>query len=53
MKPRAKDLQCLVFCISNYYDNKKKKSRHSALGHGYVEISDILRRKSGHIIKHL
>ena len=53
MKPNAKDLQCLVFCISNYYDNKKKKSRHSALGHGYEGISDILRRKSGYIRKHL
>ena len=33
MKPNAKDLQCLVFRINTYYDNKKEKSRHSTSGH--------------------
>ena len=32
MKPNAKDLQCLVFCISNYYDNKNKKEQTFCLG---------------------
>ena len=31
----------------------EKKSRNSALGHAYEGISDILRRKGGHIRKHL
>ena len=53
MKPNAKDIQRLVFCINIYYDNRKKKSRHSASGHAYVGISDILRKKGGHIRKHL
>ena len=32
---------------------KKKKSRHSTSGHAYEGISDILKRKGGHIRKHL
>ena len=32
---------------------REKKSRHSVSGHGYKEISDILKRKGGHIRKHL
>ena len=32
---------------------QKKKSRHSTSGHAYGGISDILRRKAGHIRKHL
>ena len=53
MKPNVKDLQCLVFCINTHHDNRKKKSRHSTSGHAYEGISDILRRKSGHMRKHL
>ena len=53
MKPNAKDLQRLFFCINTYYDNRKKKSRHCNSGHAYEGISDILRRKSRHIRKHL
>ena len=53
MKPNAKDLQRLVFCINTYYNNGKKKSRHSASGHAYEGISDILKRKGRHIRKHL
>ena len=53
MKPNAKDLQCLVFCINTYYDNRRKKSRHSTSGHAYEGISDILMRKDRHIRKHL
>ena len=53
MKPNAKDLQRLVFRINTYYDNGKKKSRYSASGHAYVGISDILKRKGGHIRKNL
>ena len=30
MKPIEKDLQCLVFCINTYYNNRRKKIRHSA-----------------------
>ena len=26
MKPNSKDLQCLVFHINTYYDNRKKKA---------------------------
>ena len=32
---------------------EKKKIRHSASGHAYEGISDILKRKGGHIRKHL
>ena len=32
---------------------RKKRSRHSASGHSYEGISDIPRRKGGHIRKHL
>ena len=53
MKPNAKDLQHLVFCINTYYEKRKKKSRHSASGHAYEGISDILMRKGAHIRKHL
>ena len=53
MKPNAKDIQCLVFHISTYYNNGKKKSRHSASGHAYEGISNIPRRKGGHVRKHL
>ena len=53
MKPNAKDIQRLVFRINTYYDNGKKKSRHSVLGHAYEGISDILKRKGGHIRKYL
>ena len=53
MKPNVKDLQCLVFRINTHHDNRKKKSRHSTSGHAYEGISDILRRKSGHMRKHL
>ena len=52
MKPNAKDIQYLVFQINTYYDNREKKSRHSASGHAYEGISDILKRKGGHIRKH-
>ena len=31
----------------------EKKSKHSTAGHAYKGISDILRRKGGHIRKHL
>ena len=31
----------------------KKKSRHPASGHAYEEISNIPRRKGGHVRKHL
>ena len=53
MKPNAKDIQRLVFRINTYYDNRKKKSRHSASGHAWERISDILRGKGKHIRKHL
>ena len=53
MKPNVKDLQHLVFCINTYYEKRKKKSRHSASGHAYEGISDILMRKGAHIRKHL
>ena len=53
MKPNAKDLQRLAFRINTYHDNRKKKSRHSASDHVYDGISDILRRKGGHVRKHL
>ena len=53
MKPNVKDIQRLVFWINTYYDKGKKKSRHSALGHAYEGIHDILKRKGGHIRKHL
>ena len=32
MKPNAKDIQCLVFCINTYYDNGKKKEHAFCLG---------------------
>ena len=50
IRPHAKDLQRLVFCINTYYDNEKK-SRHSASGHAYEGIINILTRKGGHIKK--
>ena len=53
MKPNAKDIQRLTFHINTYYDNRKKKSGHSASGHAYEEIRDILKRKGGHIRKDL
>ena len=42
-------------CFSHQHllQQQKKKSRHSASGHAYEEINDILRRKNGHIRKHL
>ena len=45
MKPNAKDIQYLVFQINTYYHNGEKKSRHSASGHAYEGINDILKRK--------
>ena len=53
MKPNEKNIQRLVFRINTYYVNGKKKSRHSASGYAYEGISDILKRKGGHIRKHL
>ena len=42
-------------CFSHQYllQQQKKKSRHSASGHAYEGVSDILKRKDGHIRKHL
>ena len=48
IKPNAKDIQRHVFCINTYYDSRKKKSRHSASGHAYGGISDILKRRQTH-----
>ena len=53
MKPIASGLQRIVFGINTYYDNRKQKSRLSASSNAYGGISDILRRKGGHIRKHL
>ena len=53
MKPIASGLQRNVFGINTYYDNRKQKSRLSASSNAYGGISDILRRKGGHIRKHL
>ena len=43
----------LCFFASTLIMTTEKKSRHFALGHAYKGISDILRRKGGHIRKHL
>ena len=53
MKLIASGLQRIVFGINTYYDNRKQKSRLSASSNAYGGISDILRRKGGHIRKHL
>ena len=52
-KPSLRDIQRLGFKILTYYDNNKKKSRHSASGHGYVDIKGMLGRKQGLIRKYL
>ena len=52
MKPNAKDLQRLFFA-STLITTTEKKSKHSASGHAYERINDILRRKGGHLRKHL
>ena len=52
MKPNAKDIQHLVFFINTYYDSGKKRAGITS-GHAYGGISDILRRKDGHIRNHL
>ena len=51
--PMQRTFNALFFASANITTKKKKKSRHSALGHGYEGISDILRRKSRYIRKHL
>ena len=43
----------VLFLISTLIMTTEKKSRNSAFGHAYEGISDILRRKGGHIGKHL
>ena len=43
----------LFFAPTLITTTEKKKSRHSASGHAYEEISDILKRKGGYIRKHL
>ena len=42
-----------LFFASTLIKTMEKKNRHSASGHAYEGISDILGRKGGHIRKHL
>ena len=53
IKPTLKEIQKLDFKITTYFDNNKKKSRHSASGHAYVGIKGLLGRKQGLIRKYL
>ena len=42
-----------LFFASTLITTTEKKSEHSASGHAYERINNILRRKGGHLRKHL
>ena len=42
-----------LFFVSRLITTMEKKDRHFASGHSYEGISDILKKKGGHIRKHL
>ena len=42
-----------LFFVSTLITTTEKKSKHSASGHAYERISDILGKKGRHIRKHL